>query len=175
MGAKCWTYPLKILKGIPKNRPMFLKNSDEFGWLLISKLVTYGNRSFGVTIRGLSSTRGHASTSSLGRFMVSPKSSFSSMKSLASFSKADLGDSKGKTDMTSLGSCGLGRDSTIEFLAQVIGMEKVSLPSFTSKSLDDGGLRNFSRGHPIMTLKSLMSKTWKSREISVSPWYKDMS
>jgi hypothetical protein len=51
MGAKCWTCPLKILKGIPKNRPMFLKNSDEFDCLLISKLVTDDYRSFGVTIK----------------------------------------------------------------------------------------------------------------------------
>jgi hypothetical protein len=51
MGAKCWTYPLKILKEILKNRPMFLKNGDEFGYLLISKLVAYDYRSFGVAIK----------------------------------------------------------------------------------------------------------------------------
>ena len=52
--------------------------------------------------------------------MVSPKSSSSSTKSFASFSKDDSGDSKGKTDITSLGRSRWGRDSTTEFLARVI-------------------------------------------------------
>ena len=47
--------------------------------------------------------------------MVSPTSSFS---------KDDSGESKGKTDITSLDSFGLGRDFATEFLAQVIRMEK---------------------------------------------------
>ena len=86
--------------------------------------------------------------------MVSPKSS-SSIKSLASLSKDDLGDSNGETYMTSLGRSRWGRGSTTEFLAQVIGMEKVSLPSFTSSSPDDGGsMKSFSRGCPMMMSKS---------------------
>ena len=66
--------------------------------------------------------------------MVSPKSSSSSMKSFASFSKDDSGESKGKTNMTSLGRSRWGRDSATEFLARVIGMVKVSLPNFMSNS-----------------------------------------
>ena len=49
--------------------------------------------------------------------MVSPRSSSSSIKSLASLSKDDLGDSNGETDMTSLGSLWWGRVSATEFLA----------------------------------------------------------
>ena len=71
--------------------------------------------------------------------MVSPKSSSSSTKSSASFSKDNSGESKGKTNMTSLGRSRWGRDSATEFLAQVIGMEKVSLPSFMSRSPIFGG------------------------------------
>ena len=40
--------------------------------------------------------------------MVLPKLSSSSMKSFASFSKDDSGESKGKTDMTSLGKIKMG-------------------------------------------------------------------
>ena len=77
------------------------------------------------------------------------------MKSFISFSKDDSGESKGKTDMTSLGGFGSRRDSATEFLAQVIGMEKVSLPNFTLRSPDDGGsIKSFSRGCPIMMSKS---------------------
>ena len=76
--------------------------------------------------------------------MVSPRSSPSSIKSLASLSKDDLGDSNGETDMTSLDRSWYERVSTIEFLARVIGMKKVSLPNFTSRSPDDGGsMKNF--------------------------------
>ena len=56
--------------------------------------------------RGFSSTGGHASASSRGRSMVSPKSSSFSMKSFTSFSKDDSVESKDKTDMTFLGRLG---------------------------------------------------------------------
>ena len=61
--------------------------------------------------------------------MVSPRSSSSSIKSLASFSKDDSGDTNGETDMTSLGGSWWGRVSATEFLARVIGMEKCLSPS----------------------------------------------
>ena len=87
--------------------------------------------------------------------MVLPKSSSSSIKSLASFSKDDSGDSKGATDMTSLGSCGWGRDSTTEFFTRVIGMVKVSLPNFMSNAPDEGGSTiSFSKVCPIKMSKS---------------------
>jgi len=77
------------------------------------------------------------------------------MKSLASFSKDDLGDSNGETDMTSLGGLWWGRVSATKFLARVIGMEKVSLPNFTSRSLDEGvSMKSFSRGCPMRMSKS---------------------
>ena len=86
--------------------------------------------------------------------MASPKSSSSYVKSLASFSKDDLGDSKGKIVMASLGRSGWGKASATEFLTRVIGIEKVSLPNFTSRSSDDCVLvKSFSRGCPIMMLK----------------------
>ena len=86
--------------------------------------------------------------------MVSPKSSSSSMKSFASFSKDDSGESKGKTDMTSLGRSRWGRDSTTECLDRAIGMVKVSLPNFTYISPVFGAFKkSFSRGCPIKTSK----------------------
>jgi hypothetical protein len=107
--------------------------------------------------------------------MVSPESSSSSMKNFTSLSKDDSGDSKGKTDITSLGKSRWERDSAIEFLAQVIGMVKVSLPSFTSRSPVFGGSKkSFSRGCPIKMLNYIMSKTWKSRAISTLPWWRIM-
>ena len=87
--------------------------------------------------------------------MVCPKSSSSSMKSFASFSKDDLGESKGKTDITSLGRSRWGRDSATEFLVQVIGMVKVSLPNFMSNAPDEGGSTiSFSKVCPIKMSKS---------------------
>jgi hypothetical protein len=70
---------------------------------------------------------------------------------LLSWFRDDLGESKGKTNMTSLGRSRWGRDSTIEFLARVIGMVKVSLPNFTSNAPDEGGSTiSFSKECPIM-------------------------
>ena len=87
--------------------------------------------------------------------MVTPKSSSSSMKSFTSFSKDNSGEPKCKTNMTSLGRLGQGRDSTNEFLAQVIGMVKVSLPSFTTRSpIFYGSRKSFSKGCPIKMSKS---------------------
>ena len=50
--------------------------------------------------RAFSSPIGDVGTSSLGRSKVSPKSSSSSTKWFASFSKDDSGDSWGKTNIT---------------------------------------------------------------------------
>jgi hypothetical protein len=47
------------------------------------------------------------------------------------------------------------RDSATEFLAQVIGMVKMSLSSFMSSAPDEGNSTiNFSKGCPIKMLKS---------------------
>ena len=107
--------------------------------------------------------------------MVSPKSS-SSIKSLASLSKDDLGDSNGETYMTSLGRSRWGRGSTTEFLAQVIGVENVSFPSFMSNVPNSGSsMKSLSKGCPIMMSKSWILKTWKSRGNSASPIWINVS
>ena len=86
--------------------------------------------------------------------MVSPKSYSSSTMSFTSFSKDGLGESKGKTDMTSLGSSRWERDSATEFLAQVIGMAKVSLPNFTSNSPIFGGFKKSFLGDALSICRS---------------------
>ena len=72
--------------------------------------------------KGLSSMGGHDGVSCMGSSMVSPRLSFSWMKTLASLSKDDSGGSKGETTMTSSMGFELGRDSATEFLARMIGM-----------------------------------------------------
>jgi hypothetical protein len=62
--------------------------------------------------------------------------------------------------MTSLGRSRWARDSATEFLAQVIGRVKTSLPNFMLRSPVFGGSKkSFSRGCPIKMSKSVMSKT----------------
>ena len=70
----------------------------------------------------------------------------------------------GETAITSLGKGRSGRESVIDFLARVIGMEKVSLPNFTYIAPVAGSSWvKISIGWPIRMSKLLMSKTKKSR------------
>jgi len=68
--------------------------------------------------------------------------------------------SKGETAITSLGKGRSGRESVTEFLARVIGMDKVSLPNFMfiAPAAGSSWVKS-SIGWPIRMSKLLMSKT----------------